>query len=220
MQAAARERFGPLTGVAFIVLTFIGMSLAGSDLPDVDDSAEAIHGYFDANHGRILLGLKLAWIGLVAALFFFSWLAARLRASEPDGWLAGAAFAGGITFVGCMLAMTALPYAAASRFRWEETLDPVVAQTIHVLQWDAITLSWYPLATLVGATALCSLRTGWLPKWMAWVGLVLGIGLLVPEIAWFLFMIVFAWLLLLCILALLGKTPGRAAMGTGGVPEG
>lgn len=206
MQTAPKERLGPVTGIAFVVLTFVGLSLASENQPDVDAPAATIHRYFDTNHGKILLGLTVTWIGLVAALFFFSWLAARLRASDPDGWLPGAAFAGGITFVGAMLAMTALPYAAANRFRWEETLDPVVAQTIHVLAWDAVTIAWYPFAALIGATALCSLKTRWLPKWMAWPGVVIAIGLLFPDFAWFLFIIAIVWLLVMCVLALLGKT--------------
>lgn len=210
MASTAADRLGPITGIAFVVLTFIGMNMVGGNQPNVDAPADTIHAFFETNHENILTGLILVWVGSATLLFFVAWLAAQLRTGDPAGWLHGAAFAGGITFVGSLLALTALPYAAANRFQWDEVLDPATAQTIHVLQWDALTIAWFPMGVLIGATALSALATRWMPRWLAWTGIVLAIGLLTYFVAWFVFLLVLVWLLVVCVLALLGKTGATA----------
>jgi hypothetical protein len=61
----------------------------------------------------------------------------------------------------------------------------------------------YAFAALAGGTAIVALRTGVLPMWLAWISVLVAIGMLVPFISWALLLVFPLWVLIISILLLL-----------------
>ena len=72
-------------------------------------------------------------------------------------------------------------------------------------------------AVLVGATGLVALRTAVLPRWLAWVSLLLALVLLIPPIGWAGILLgVPVWTLLLSLL--LTRTAGTSVRADAALP--
>jgi len=96
---------------------------------------------------------------------FIAYVCSVLRAAEgPDGWLAGAALAAGITGVTLKLGSGA-PELAAHRAHLAAG-TPLHA-AVSALADGATVLSLYPLAVFCAAVAIVAFRTRALPRWLA-----------------------------------------------------
>jgi hypothetical protein len=60
--------------------------------------------------------------------------------------------------------------------------DPVEALTLRHVSFGLLQRSWYPAAALLGASAAVALRTGALPRWLAWAGVLGAAGLLATPV--------------------------------------
>jgi hypothetical protein len=88
-----------------------------------------------------------------------------LRAAEgPDGWLAGAALAAGITGIALKLGSGA-PELAVHRAHL--AAGTPLRAAIDALADGATVLSLYPLAVFCAAAAIVAFRTRALPRWLA-----------------------------------------------------
>ena len=207
MEAARRERLTPLYGVAFVVLTVIGIVLTLPDSPsDFPGKIDDIVTYYEDNSGRIITG---CWIGLVGAFFnilFLGVLASRLRAAEGGtGRLSATALIGGTVAVAMGILIDVTNLAAAFRAEEdEEGLSPEVATAVYDL--NSLTFGAglpVALAALVAATGAVALRTGVLPRWFGFVSLLLAVGLLILPIAWAMTAVALLWALVVSILLFL-----------------
>jgi len=96
---------------------------------------------------------------------FIAYLCSVLRAAEgPDGWLAGAALAAGITGIALKLG-SAAPELALHRAHLAAA-TPLRA-AVSALGDGVTVLCLYPLAVFCAAVAIAAFRTQALPRWLA-----------------------------------------------------
>jgi len=121
-------------------------------------------------------------LGFLGFLFFFGSLWSVLRHAEGDhGWLAAAAFGGGllslaILFSGSVASVAAHSNACAG-------IDPQLWQVLHDIGGAAFISSFFPLAVLLAASAVVAIRFGALPRWLGWISAVVAVALLVGGTA-------------------------------------
>jgi hypothetical protein len=176
------ERYAPLTGVAAVILWIIGtFLLEKDDRPEGKDTAEFV-AWVNENDTAIIVGAIVFGFGVL----FFLWMLGSLRASllaaeRGTGRLATIAFAGGVATAISMM-FTVLPHAQAA-FDKDDTSDTSIDALVHMGDafFGAVELFAIPLLV---ATALVTLRFGGLPRWFAWVSLVLALILAIPPIGW------------------------------------
>jgi hypothetical protein len=176
------ERNAPLTGVVAVVLWIIGTYLLEKDdRPEGKDTAAFVT-WVSENDTAIIVGAIIFGFGVL----FFLWMLGSLRASlfaaeGGTGRLATIAFAGGVATAISML-FTVLPHAQAA-FDQDDVSDTSIDALVHMGDAFFGGVELFAIPLLV-ATALVTLRYGGLPRWFAWVSLVLALILAIPPIGW------------------------------------
>jgi hypothetical protein len=190
---AGWERAAAAAGIAFVALQLVAQGLiqVGGLEPAFDAPAEEIVAFFEARSPALFaVGAYLSLLALAAFLWFLGALWAALRRAEGDpAWLSLVAFGSGLAFVAALwdgwhLAM----------FRIEEALDPQIARLAFDIGNLGFAGSWVPLASLLLAAGAVSVRTGALTRWLGWVAVATGIGLLVARAVWTLPVAFVPWL--------------------------
>jgi hypothetical protein len=162
----------PLTGVAFIVVGFVGFMVGGEPKGADEPVGEVVDFYLD-NKDSIQAA---SFIGVAASLlmvFFGAYLRKVLRAAAPEGeFLSLVAFTG-LVVVAVGFAIDSTILIALSEAA--DDIDPVAVQSLQAL-WDN---DFVPLALgvlmFLWATGLAVIRTGALPKWIGWTMLAFGV---------------------------------------------
>ena len=169
METGRLERLLPLTGVVFAVLFAIAFVVSGSP-PDVDSSGAEIIDHYD-DDAKVYFVIIVLLLAAVALMFFASFLRERLRAS---GWpaLATAAFGGGVTMTVALgiFGIFQIALIDASDLGQEQ-----VAQALNIIDNDNFLPAIIGIATMYLATGWHCLRSRVLPKWLAWVSVILGV---------------------------------------------
>jgi hypothetical protein len=194
-------RWAPLSGVVFVVLWLITFFAFGDDAGE--SNSDILSWYADSgNHDKQLASFFL----ILAATMFFLWFASTLR-----GWLAdaegkagsmtalgyGAALVAGVMWTIAGVFFMAISFTASDSD--EFVVDPNTARVFdnagYAIWFSGTTIA----ALLVFATALLALRSGFLPKWLAWVSFVVALTMLV-SFAFLPFLIFLGWILVVSIL--------------------
>jgi hypothetical protein len=210
MAAPATDRTSwlPLTGALFVVLTVVAVMLGG-DTPDVDAPAREIADFWVDNEGVMLLGCLLEAVAGVLLLFFGATVRRALRADED-----GSGVLSVVALAGAIVAATGIGVDASIRFAATELadeVDPVVIQTLSAM-WDNF---FFPmamgLATLILATSLSARRTGLIPVWLAWVGIVIVVAFFTPA-GFIAFLLGGVWIVVLSVLLWRREAGGAASL--------
>jgi hypothetical protein len=177
------ERYAPLTGVVAVVLWVVGLYLLEKDdRPDGKDTA-AFVAWVQENDSSILAGAIVFGFGVLFFLWMLGSLRAALFAAEGGtGRLATIAFGSGVA-TSVFLMATYLPHAQAA-FDHENTSDTSVDALVRMGDAFFGGAALFSIPLLV-ATALAILRFGALPRWLAWVSLLVALVLVIPPLAFF-----------------------------------
>ena len=177
------ERYAPLTGVVAVVLWVVGLYLLEKDdRPDGKDTA-AFVAWVQQNDSSILAGAIIFGFGVLFFLWMLGSLRAALFAAEGGtGRLATIAFGSGVA-TSVALMFTYLPHAQAA-FDHENTSDTAIEALVRVGDAFFGGAALFSIPLLV-ATALAILRFGALPRWLAWVSLLVALVLVIPPLAFF-----------------------------------
>ena len=198
-------RWAPASGAVAVILMVIAFLVAGSS-PDPDDPETEIASYLasDSNQNQNFAAFFVFLAGVLFLLVFFSVLRSRLAAAEgPGGGLAPLAFgsgvASGVLWIGAVTFFVAPLAAADNRGALAAPADLYAfASNAGYLLWvGAVVLG----ALVVWATSAVAFRTGLLPRWFAWVGVVVGVICLF-AIFFFPAFVYWAWILVASILLL------------------
>jgi hypothetical protein len=167
----------PLSGVATVVLTLVAFIVAGEP-PDVDAAAPDLVSYYVDNDSD--LQFAAAFLALAAFFFvlFTSVIASLLRgAREPDSVTPYVTFGGGIIFAVGATIFAGLTFTAG------EIAEDVDVETLRLLNGMEMnmffTVAVGTAAFLLGA-GVGALKSGLLPRWLAWVAVVLGVLAITP----------------------------------------
>jgi hypothetical protein len=165
------ERFAAATGIGFVVLFVISFFVA-TEPPDASDPNGQWTAYFLDHHRGVLISSVL----LGASMMFFIWfagsLAAALRAAGEER-LARVAFGGGVAGSATGILIASLQGALTYRIVYDapDQVKPFVDVAFTVQ-----TLVSFPIAVILGATAIASWRSKLFPGW--WTALS-GLGAVV-----------------------------------------
>jgi hypothetical protein len=174
------EHHAPLTGIAAVVLWVVGL-LVGGDTTNKDKATEILAAVQD-NENQILVSGFLVALGAAVFIWFLGTLRSRLLAAEGEpGRLSATAFAGGVAGAVCIALVPGPDMAAALS---NDDIDASAASAMHNLTGAFFIGAEYLLPVLLVATALAALRFGALPRWLAWVSLVIALVLLIGPIGW------------------------------------
>jgi hypothetical protein len=180
MGRGAWDRNAPLTGVLAVILWVIGIILASTNAGK-SKGPDLLVQYKD-NSGKILLGAILWLIGVALFLWFVGTLRERIAAAEGGtGRLASIAFAGGIA---ASAAGALIPAGDIAGALGKDDIDASAAAALHHIGDGFFVATEYLLPVLLTATALAALRYGLLPRWFAWLSLLVALVLLIGPIGW------------------------------------
>lgn len=162
-------RYGAATGIFFVLLAIVGFGVTPKP-PAADASVSEVFEYFSDKQNT----LHAVQLIFGAAGFFFLWFIGTLRnslsaAEGSEGRLATTAFGGGLIAVATLMVGFALQATA--------TLHPLEngPELTHAL-FDASlivpAIGAPAAAVFFAANGLSILRSGYLPAWLGWLGLV------------------------------------------------
>ena len=168
----------PLSGAASVLLIFVSFLIAGEP-PDVDALPDDLLSYYDDD--SLQIAAALLGLGSFIFLLFSAAIATALRGPrDRDAGTAAAkvSFAGGIVFTVGLTIFAGLAFTAA------EVADEVgvgTLQTLNALEMNMFFTVAVGTAAFLLGTGVGALKTGLLPRWLAWVAIVLGVLAITPA---------------------------------------
>ena len=192
-----KQRWTALGGIVFVVLMPPGAFFV-TDVPEADASAQEIAGYLadSENHTRNIIGAYIWVLGGLAFLGFVAGLRAVLRRAEGEpGTLSSLVFSAGDVFTAVWSASAAALAAVAYAVEFSDApvSDPDLVRVLPQLGSLLLLLGGGSAGILLLlATSVLTFRTGVLPRWLAWSGIVVAIALvfdvtymnILPLVGW------------------------------------
>ena len=167
----------PLTGALFVVVAIIG-AIVGGEPPGADDPVQEIVSHYQENKTSIQIGSALFTIAAALFVFFAGYIRKLLDAASG-----GRSMLPTVALVGAGIFATGAAIDATIAFALAESVDDIEPSAVQALQalWNN---DFLPMALGISifflATGLAAARYGSLPKWLAWLAVVLGIVALTP----------------------------------------
>jgi len=192
-MATQLERWAPLGGIIFVVLMVTGTFFV-ADVPDAPQQQIADYLADSGNHTRNIIGAYMWVLGALAFLWFLTRLRSVLRAAQ-GGILPNVGFGAGVIYSALMMAsgvaFAAVAYAVG--LRDAPVSNPDLVRVLPQMAWMILLLgAGFAGILLVLTACTVSFQTGVLPRWLAWLGIVVAIVLLfdviyvniVPRLVW------------------------------------
>jgi hypothetical protein len=176
-----------VAGMAYSVLAVAGLVLL-SRVPDLGMSDEELTRWFgeSGHQAEVILGLNLVSISAIAFLWFVAVIRRRLGDRE-DRFFGTVFFGSSIAFVGVWLVAAAVLAAPAIVLTlFDEASISVESESLAVGIGASLILVVAPRlqAVFVITVSNVILRSGFLPRWLAYVGLATGFLMMVmPFVA-------------------------------------
>lgn len=172
------DQIGAASGIANVVLTFVGFGLIAASVgaTDLASSREEIARHFaDPAPTLLWVGGFVEWIGILLFVPFTARLAGAFRRDAAD-WLPSTVFGAGILFVAT--GIVSLSAGATAYLQAGGDLEPGVATSLAYIRSFAFTLGWGIGALFLAAVASLVLTRGTLPRWLGWLAGVIALMLL------------------------------------------
>ena len=206
MDARLRRWLG-LNGVLFVGLVVVSVVLSGSSSPQSNASAAKVASEYGKHRSANLASAILLEGAVFVGLFFFWYLRNLLASADDSQRLISLGFAGAVLFAisGCI----------AGGLRWSladgaKYLDPSSLQVLNILQNDFNNniIAVGQAVFLIATGGVIMRHSTALPKWLGWLGIVLGVLALFPLLG-----PIYAgvWVLVASIVLLTGASASAAA---------
>jgi hypothetical protein len=198
------ERFAPFTGIVAVLFWVLGVVIVESgDTPNDDAAAVEVVRYFEGEEGTLYLGGFAIMLGSL----FFVWFAGSVRATVADaegGVLRIASILFGAAVAKAVFDMAVVAPQISGAFHaneYDAPLEPGAAQALWAAGDGFFVAAEYSAALFLLATAIAILRWSVLPRWLAWINLLIALVLLIPPIGWAALIFAFPlWVLLVSVL--------------------
>jgi hypothetical protein len=207
LNGRAAVRLGGISGILFVVLV-VPSFLSAPDSPIATSDPQDVIDYFTDRQDSIL---TLNGLLLIFAAFFFLWFLGALHGvlqgaeSERYGF-SSVSLAGGLLFIALILAGAAVEIvypATLTRFENFQQDAQLGFLSLALSGW-MYRFAFVGMAALITATSVVVLRTGVLPRWLGWAGLLVALVALLrflgPLGAW----LALLWVVAVCVLMLTG----------------
>jgi hypothetical protein len=196
MYESRWERLAPLTGIVFVAIVVAVFAIGGST-PEEHDSAAKVQAYYAAHHDKHTALAFVMAIGVAFLVFFASTLRHDLRRAGGTGQLSDAAFGGGLLAAAGFAILATVHVALANAGESVTTLG--TTQTLNVLDNNDFIPAAAGLAVLVFAAGAAAVRHGGLPKWLGWLGMLIGVVAFTPA-GFVAFLAAGVWILIVSVL--------------------
>jgi magnesium-transporting ATPase (P-type) len=196
------ERWSALAGVLFVALFAVALALSGNT---GDNPSEVQQWYADDGNQTKQIVAWFLYVG--SALAFLSFLGTLrdmlVRAEGGPGTLSALVFGPGLVFAALYVAGVSLFAAPASLADDSDfKLDPNSAQLFNNAGYFLLVGGVMVASILVLSTSTAALRTGILPAWLGWAGLIVAVAMIFAI--FFLPILVFAaWVLVVSLVMLI-----------------
>ena len=185
VQGGRWAQWAPIGGLVFIVLFIVGIILYST--PDVDNTPEQIGSFYDDKGNRaelIICGYLLALAGVFFFWFLGSLRARLLEAEGGSGRLTSVVFASGVVFVAMLMtAAGSFMFVAGEITFADAPVDPEIQRVIPDIGWSFLLIGGaFSAIAMICATSVLIQRTGVMPAWIAWLGFVIAVGLLLAAL--------------------------------------
>ena len=206
MNSSSAGRWIPLSGIVFVALFAVVFTLTGDSPAPSDSDAEYFAYYGDSgNRTQEIAAFFMIAIGALFFVWFLTNLRERLRGVESESHgLSTLAFGSGLVSITLLLgaACVGIGPAIAAEDSDVFQLDPDLARFTSSTSYLFLVSSTMIAAGLIAATSVLAIRTGVLPAWLGWIGLVVAAAALV-AFAWFPIFAYLAWILVTSIVLVL-----------------
>ncbi len=174
-------RWAPLSGFLTVALWILGVALVNHDGPADHATDAQILDYYKANSNWILLGGWFFMLGCLAFLWFAELLRERFEDAGAPRTATRLTFAGAVaaTVFGIMIPLTDI--AAAIN---KDEISAATAGAAHRLSDGFFVGAEITLIPVFLAGAVAVLSTRLLPKWWAWLMILVAIVLVIGPIGW------------------------------------
>jgi hypothetical protein len=193
-RAGWLERFSPLGGIVFAVWLLVGFFTSN----DYDDTPQAVVAFAEANETNLIFTLILAIVTPILIGWTLAGLVARMR--PTDTVLRALTLVGG----GVFIALFAIGITIWNAPLLDESLTAESAATYLVLDdfgWILLGIGGVGMGLAIVAVSIAALRDRWVPAWVAWISLLLGVVAFLSVMGVGLFAYI-AWLLVFGLLLL------------------
>ena len=200
---SSMERYIPLSGVAFAVSLVVGVSLGG-DTPDLDASPTEVVDFFTDNGTILRVSSLVLAVAMFALLLFVGCLASAVRDRGSHSALASALSGGGV------IAAAGIGVDAGLRFILAESageVSPEALQAVHALYSGYFYAIHVGFAIFILSASLVALSAKSSPVWLAVVGVLASLLLIVPVVAVTLIGLILAGLWIIATSVLLYRQP-------------
>ena len=167
MNESKWERWGAATGYLVLALGVAGAAFERG-APPANAPVEQSLAYF-ATYRRELLSQSLLFV-LSAGVYLWWFGSLRsflLRAEGETGRLSSVAFGAGVIWAGIQMVFQSAQIALAMGATGDIT--PALAGLIGDLTYALSVIAYVPMAVVLAAVAVVSLRSGALPAWLGWL---------------------------------------------------
>jgi hypothetical protein len=208
------ERWAALGGVLYVVLFVVGTIVFFDGTAGGDDApAKVIRYYSDSGHRD---KINIGWILIGLAIFFFLWFLAVLRQAvrriDGDGILAGIVGIGGGVYAAVAFAAVALNdgIRTMSDDTYHHQVYPALIHAADDAGYVMHATGAAALGALIIAASLAGLWGKTVPRWAAWIGVIVGI-LSIASIVFFTQFLFLLWILIVSIGLFMRPAPGTTA---------
>jgi hypothetical protein len=176
-QTAARwSKVAPLLGVVFVLLV-IGSVMFGST-PNTSTSPAAVQAFYVAHKGHEYTSAFLAAPAVVVGLFWFAYLRNWLQRRDVHERWGAIAFAGGMLFAVLGGIAVGIELALVDTTKY---LTPSTAASLNFLESDVpFIFASMALGVMAIATGIAAMKSQYLPTWLGWFSLVVGVLATLP----------------------------------------
>ena len=217
-MAGQWERWAPLAGIKLVVLMVTGTFFV-ADVSDADAPRQQIADYLadSGNHTRNIIGAYMWVLGALAFLWFVTRLRSVLHGAQ-DGILPNVVFGARVIYSAFMMASgaTFAAVAHAVGLRDAPVSNPDLVRVLPEMAWMFLLLGGGFAGILLVLTAcIVSFQTGVLPRWLAWLGIVVAIVLLF-DVIYVNIVPLLVWVLAACIVLLMRREETATAAASPG----
>jgi hypothetical protein len=181
------DRLGPVSGLAAVlgwVLSIFVIEGVG-DSPGDNATAANVLRYFETEEGSLYVGGVLFFIASALLIWFGSSLRAAIGERGGTDRIASIVFGSAVATAVLSMAFVAPQVGGAFAANESEApLLPGAAQALWFAGDGFFVATEFAAASLLVATAVAIFATRVLPLWLAWLGLVIAVLLVIPPIGW------------------------------------
>lgn len=203
------RRVGSLCGVLFSVLFIVTVFLVGDTGSDAADSARILGQ--DAN--RFFAAFMVGTLSAAALLGFFATMRELMRDAAPDRRILASVLLAGASAAAALLPGSLVVMFGAAEAASESPTSPEVANMVMNVQYGFLVAGFMMAGLAIFCAALGLLRSGVLPVWLCWAGVVVG-ALQLFAFAFFTLLLVVLWVLVAGVVLLVGAGPVAASAST------